>query len=270
MLDEYKELCKRSADLVLSDWEHLSKNELCHLYLQYEDDRQKANAYFSALLYRYWNLIPKYHSMSYNVADPEEVYGWLVDSINYALKHRRWLQEDSHIYKDNNGPDKVINRRMKCARLTYYQFINRKKRKQEFEVLSLDQLQEDFKDNIDLNDSELDLESNSFDLIYYIQSIFNSKDYFLAYLLDIIITENIFDKNPFDNTLNYKKIIKSFKQIDTNYCIRFAKTYHLKSEEVIATLKYFTKNSTNYLKRKIEYYITQLVHNNTFKEVIGC
>ena len=269
MLDEYKKLCKDSADLVLEpNWDKLSKNHLCKLYLQNEDNREKANGYFSALLYKYWPLISKYHSMSYNVADPEEVYGWLVDSITYALKHRRWDDKDSNIYQDTAGPDKVINRRMKCARLTYYQFINRKKRKQDFEVLSLDQLQEDFKDNFDIGDSSSDLDNTLIDINNYIKETFNHKDYFLAFLLHIILYENIFNKSSLENSI-IKKIIKCFKGLDINFCKRFAYQYNIDEHEVISSLKYFNKNSTNYLKNKIEYYITELIHNKRFKEVIN-
>ncbi len=269
MLDEYKKLCKYSADIILGEWEHLSKNTLCNLYIENEDNEEKANAYFSALLYKYWSLIPKYHSMSYNVADPEEVYSWLVDSISYALKHRRWNDADSNIYQDDTGPDKVINRRMKCARLTYYQFINRKKRKQDFDLLSLDQLQEDHHDNLDLPDVDLNIEETSLDLIDFIKNTFKNKDYFLSFLLDILLTENVFDrcsKEPF----NYKIVIKNFKRIDANYCKRFAERYDLDLDLVTNTLKYFKKNSTSYLEQKIEYYITQLSHNKTFREVLTC
>jgi hypothetical protein len=269
MLDDYKKLCKDNADLFLSGWERLSKNELCNLYIKNESNKDLAGAYFSALLYQYWPLIPKYHSMSYNVASPEEVYSWLVDSIAYALAHRRWYDEDSNIYKDSTGPDKAINRRMKCARLTYYQFINRKKRKQDFDLLSLDQLQEDYNDTLDLEDSILDSESPSLDIEDFIKNAFNQKDYFLAFLLDIFITEDIFKPGPSKEYFNYRQVIKALKNLDDSYCQRFANSYGLESEQVIGTLKYFKKNSTSYLRQKIDYYIMSLMHNNKFREVLN-
>ena len=268
MLNDYKNLCKQSADLVIDNWEHLSKNELCNLYLENENDELLANAYFSALLYKYWNLIPKFHSLSYNVAEPEDVYGWLVDSISYALHHRRWTESDSGIYKDSAGPDKVINRRMKCARLTYYQFINRKKRKQDFDVLSLDELQETLNDNLEVPEVEINLDTYSLDLLNFVKEIFNQKDYFLAFLIDILINENIFEKVSNAN-FNIKKVVKIFKRLDIAFCKRFASTYDLNEESVINSLKYFTKNSTKYLTQKIEYYITHLMYDKTFKEIIN-
>lgn len=265
MLDDYKNQCKASADLVLKDWQQLTKNDLCKAYIQNEEDSVLSNAYFSALLYKYWNLIPKFYVQSSNVAEPEDVYNWLVDSISYALKHRRWTQEDSSIYKDSTGPDKVINRRMKCARLTYYQFLNRKKRKQDFDLLSLDELKEDYQDNLDISDVEHDLTNTNIDLKEYIINTFNNKDYFLAFLLTILSTEDVFE----NGTFSYKKTIKHFKRIDASYCIAFAHYYDIDVEAVLNTLKYFQKRSTLYLKHKIEYYLCLLSHNKSFKEVLN-
>ena len=265
MLNDYKEHCKASADLILKNWASMSKNELCRAYIEHEQDTELANAYFSALLYKYWNLIPKFHAQSYNVAEPEEVYNWLVDSISYALKHRRWTDKDSNIYQDNTGPDKVINRRMKCARLTYYQFLNRKKRKQDFDTLSLDQLQEDHNDNLDLIDPNDSLNDASIDLKEFIRECFYKKDYFLAFLLNIICTESVFDNHKF----NYKKVVKYLKKIDETYCKGFAYLYDIDEALVLSTLKYFNKNSTNYLMQKIEYYMGILSHSQPFMEVLN-
>jgi hypothetical protein len=229
------------------------------------------NAYLGALMVRYWPLIPKYYAMSSNVAEPEDVYGWLVDSIMYALKHRRWNDEDSNIYQDKNGPDKVINRRMKCARLTFYQFINRKKRKEDFGTLSLDQLQEDLNDNIDFEEDSLNImNTGELDLKDYIVDQFRVKDYFLAFLLDIVINDNIFefDVESQMSVLNKKKLVKRLKAIDQKYCLRFAETYKLDSDYVLNSLKYFNPKSTNYLNRKIETYFQQLRHDRYFKEMI--
>lgn len=265
MLNDYKDHCKANADLILKNWTSMSKNELCRAYVEHEHESELANAYFSALLYKYWNLIPKFHAQSSNVAEPEEVYNWLVDSISYALKHRRWTNSDSNIYQDSTGPDKVINRRMKCARLTYYQFLNRKKRKQDFDTLSLDQLQEDYNDNLDLIDPNNTLNDTSIDLKEFIKESFYKKDYFLAFLLNIICTENVFD----DQEISYRKIVKYFKKVDKAYCKGFAHLYDIDESLVLGTLKYFTKNSTHYLLQKIEYYMGILRHDEHFKEVLN-
>ena len=143
MLEEYKELCRKSASII-KGWEQLSKNDLCRAYVENKNSPTIQNAYLSAILYRYWNLISKYYYQSSNCATPEECYGWLVDSVSCCVNLAAWENPNSSIYKDPNGPDKVINRCMKCARLTYYQFINRKKRRDEFGLLSIDELKENY------------------------------------------------------------------------------------------------------------------------------
>ena len=127
MLDENKELCRRTADII-PEWTSMSKNDLCRAYVANKGNEAAQNAYLSAILYRYWNLISKYYYMGVGVnrASPEECYDWLVDSVCCCVNSASWEDPNSSIYKDPNGPDKVINRCMKCARLTYYQFINRK------------------------------------------------------------------------------------------------------------------------------------------------
>ena len=139
MLENTREFFRNNANKI-DNWEKLSKNDLCYQYLENVNNKEIQEACFSALVYKYWPLISKYYYKCSNVATMEDCYDWLINSITYALTHARWNDPDSSIYKDPNGPDKVINRYMKCSRLTYYQFINRKKRKDNFGILSLDEL----------------------------------------------------------------------------------------------------------------------------------
>ena len=178
MLDEYKNSYKETANQI-PNWLNIDKNDLCNLYLDNEGtDIQQA--YLSAIIYKYWSLIPKYHSLSYNVASPEDVYEWLVDAIMYALEHKSWKNPKSSIYNDPCGPDKVINRCMKCRRLTYYQAINRKKRQGGAIQLSLDEISEETTDcNTYLEDLMTDCEIDNMILNQYILKIFDKKLYFM-------------------------------------------------------------------------------------------
>ena len=88
--------------------------------------------------------------MSSNIASTEDVYNWLIDSITYALHHKAWRNPKSSIYNDPNGPDKVINRQIRCRRYTAYQSFNRYKRKPQYTDMSLD----------DINDEDLSLRAD--------------------------------------------------------------------------------------------------------------
>lgn len=266
MIDEYREYFRQGAAL-LPDWESLSKNELCFKYMEYVDKPDLQNACFSALMYKYWPLINKYYFMCSNVATQEDVYDWLVDSIQYALKHHRWLDPDSNIYNDPTGPDKVINRRMKCARLTFYQYINRKKRKDNFGILSLDELL-----NIsDSPDSPVDTTSArstliDIDLQNYIRKLFRKKEYFLAFMVDLITHEEVFDFVEGTYQFNSKKLAKRLRHITPDYCDAFKRAYELE-EDVYHCYKSYCKNlSSNLIYNKIEYNLLKLKHDRYFSE----
>lgn len=267
MLEEYKELYRKAADLI-PGWESLSKNDLCRAYVANKGNKQLTDSYFAAIVYRYWHLIAKYYYMSSNCASWEECYGWLIDSVYGCLSASSWEREDSSIYKDPNGPDKVINRCMKCARLTYYQFINRKKRKDDFGMLSLDGIQEEFGVTIKEPEAAENLESDlmNWALADYIKKFWDDKDYFVAVMMDCIITKEVFDtKNDPElgliTTFNHRKLTKIMSNLDDEYIKVFAKTYGYTVEEVEKGLSYFRYQRPPTIKAKIQTYLEKLQHD---------
>lgn len=271
MLEEYKQNCRVAAELI-PGWEDMSKNDLCRICILHENNPQLYNAYFSAILYKYWNLISKYYHMCSGLASPETCYDWLIIAVTYALEHRSWEDPESSIYNDPNGPDKVINRSMKSSRLNLYQFTNRKKRKEEFGILSLDELEQNFNNNsidakelIDSGESTLPLEIRD-----YIRLIFTKKDYFLAFMLDVILTRAVFDTvkdkvtGKVSQEFNTRKLAKYMREINEQYCTNFALTYDLDKSDVIATLKYCGNLSSPVIYNKIEIYINKLRHDPQF------
>lgn len=275
LLDEYKESFRQCADLI-EGWQDLSKNELCRKYAENEGNEVIQNSYFSAIMYRYWHLISKYYYMSRNVASPEDCYEWLEDSVYGCLKATSWDREASSIYKDPNGPDKVINRCMKCARLTYYQFINRKKRKDNFGLLSLDELSELFGTTVSEPSSSevVETEISSWAIEDYIKTAFDQKDYFVAVLLDVMLTQDIFDvrldesKNV-STSLNIKKLVKSMLSIDETYIQHFAKKYNFDIDVVRKGISYFNELKPYIMKAKIQTCLERLQHDSFFKMLQG-
>lgn len=270
MLEEYKLQCKAKADSILG-WEQLSKNDLCNRYIETEDASIR-DAYLAAILYRYWKLIPKFYYQSSNVCSPEDCYDWLVESVLCALNCKRWTESDSSIYKDPNGPDKVINRAMKCARLNFYQFINRKKRKDNFGLLSLDELKENLHDNsVDIEDPESTVDDETtLSLKEFIKDVFNGKEYFLAFMLDCIITENIFDKEAESVRLNQKSLTKLLRELDDIYATQFAARYSFDVDVVRHALAYCQGLTSTKIQSKIEYNLLKLKHDKKLLEVLSC
>ena len=269
MLDEYKESFRQCADLV-EGWQELSKNDLCRKYVENKGNPLIQNSYFSAIMYRYWGLISKYYYMSDNVASPETCYEWLEDSVYGCLKATSWEREDSSIYKDPNGPDKVINRCMKCARLTYYQFINRKKRKDDFGLLSLEEIIELFGTTLEetsgVNPEE---ETTGWAIYTYIQTLFNNKDYFVAVMLDCIKSQDVFDvvqakDNSVSVKFNIRKLTKCLTTIGADYISHFASTYDFLYEEVEQGCSYIKCLKPQIIKAKIVTCLERLQHDSFF------
>lgn len=275
MLDEYKEAFRRCADLI-DGWQDLSKNDLCRKYVENKDNPHLQNSYFAAIMYRYWHLIPKYYYMSSNVATEEDCYEWLEDSVYGCLKATSWDREDSSIYKDPNGPDKVINRCMKCARLTYYQFINRKKRKDNFGLLSLDEMTELFGTTVSEPESSENVEQDiaRWAIDDYIKTSFSNKDYFVAVMVDAICSQEVFDVVVNKDTgmttkFNVKKLTKFMSNITDEYIFEFAKKYDLTVEAVEKGMSYFRFQKPPTIKAKIQTNLEKLQHDSFFKILGG-
>ena len=269
MLDEYKQLYKASADHI-KDWETLDKNDLCKTCIKHENNQLLYNQYLAALVVRYWGLIPKFYAISTNLAEPLDCYNWLIDSIIYTLKHRRWEDKNAAIYNDPKGPDKMINRCMKSSRLIYYQFHNRKKRKKEYQLVSIDELKESFdSDYIDIEDESAAINEQEIDMEYFISEIFKRKEYFLAFILDCICNEDVFDSTDTSVKFNIKHLAKRFKSIDEKYLHIFSEKYDIDYDQVYQAAILAKNIPDSKLRMKIEDTLLRLKHSELVKNILG-
>ena len=268
MLDEYRQLYKQCA-LLIPNALTLDKNDLCRLCIQYEHTLDY-DSYVGALIYRYWGLISKFYSMSTNLAEPEDCYSWLVDSIMYALKHRQWENPGSNIYNDPKGPDKVINRCMKSSRLIFYQFQNRKKRRKDYQFISIEGLKDEMNsDSIDLEDESSRLDDIGLDVHFMIQQTFNKKEYFLAFILDCILIEDVFDTVDNHTLFNLKRLSKYFRQLDADYVKYFSDKYEIEYEKVYQAAILAKNIPDAKLTAKIEDTLLRLKHSELVRTLKG-
>lgn len=183
------------------------------------------------------------------VTTPEDCHTWLIEAILYAINEQPWKNEKSSIYQDPNGPDKVINRVMESKRLTFYQQLNRYNRRINSDTLSLNRLQEDYNDlftPIVHNDSFIELKELVLDY-------FNKKDYFVAFMIDIIMFDNVVNEE-----LNKKRLSFYLRNMDKKYFTRFSQTYEIPLDKVIKAGSYITSMSNYNVKKKIEYNLIRL------------
>lgn len=269
MLDDYKDMYRISAASIIG-WDELDKSELCRLCVESEGTPIYEN-YLSAVICRYWPLISKFYGVSQNLAEPIDCYDWLINSILYALKHRQWENPEAAIFNDPKGPDKVINRCMKSSRLIHYQFYNRKKRKKEYQLVSIDELfDDDGKFTLELEDESAAINDQDIDACFYIAQLFRQKEYFLSFILDLICYDNVFETDD-DAKIRFqlKQLVKKFKQIDMLYIKLFADRYGFSIDEVQQAAILAKNIPESKIKYKIEDILLRLKHSSFIKQLVN-
>ena len=159
--------CYQEAASRLGDYKSISKWELAHGFAvaKKNNDRDKMDSYFGALMDRYWHKIHQWIRNSASLHLPPETFvNWLEDSILIAF---RWAlgDPDNPIYDDPNGPDKVINRCCFSTRGREYQYYNKDKRKNSTQAISIYKEQKDKDDKksisiLDNNTTNKDIDSD--------------------------------------------------------------------------------------------------------------
>ena len=209
MLSETKKLYEESANLI-PNWKNIDKNQLCNLYIQNESIPELANSYLSAIILKYWSKIYSLQANTYLTSSVEDAYNWLVEGILYALEHRRWLDEDSNIYQDPNGPDKAINRKIKCIRLNHLISENRDKRKIGINMLSLDS----FEDADNFIGGELEYSSTAQDIF---EKLIKKHKYVQAVLVDLISNGDGFIQTDDGMIFSQEELANVIYDLDYNY-----------------------------------------------------
>ena len=106
------------------------------------NDEEAKDRYISALLVRYWHLVPfLYNKSSGSGYEMSDMINWIFLGIQKATDReaRKWLDKDFEFYNDRRGPEKCINMCIYSIRNMYYQQSNYDKRKVNFNTVSLDE-----------------------------------------------------------------------------------------------------------------------------------
>ena len=251
MLDTYKKLYENCADTwIQEDWRKMNKNDLINKYIEIESDPVLANAYISAIVVRYWNAINKYNMLSHKSAEPEFYHEWLVGAILRGIKNRKWKDPNNKLYNDPNGPDKVINRCIISERLVWYQGANTYKRMQNFNMESIERIQEEPEEASFLPSyEETQLSAGSLDIKGLINKSFNNKEYVMAFMIDGIINYNTFEKSKNTEgksfiTFSEKKLLRHMNGLNATICDNFSYSYGLpidKVKEAMSNCKSLTR-----------------------------
>jgi hypothetical protein len=229
MVEDIKKSYEEYADLQLGNsWRKCNKNDLFRDYIKNESIPNIREGYLSAIICRYWSNIDNYFYRSKSSATIEEVYVWLLEAALYTLRKRMWENPKSSIYKDPNGPDKVMNRMIKSHRLLHYEKTNTAKRRLNFGSTSLDYLRE-----LEEDKGIYSLPSIRDDNLEegYIKNIitdsFNKKDFFTSFMVYNIVNQDVFNhKGDFLGELNTKKLNHCMRNLDDRLCKSFSKEFN--------------------------------------------
>ena len=248
MLEDYKQTYKELADLTVPDWATKNKNALIREAINYYHTN-KFNGYLSAIILRYWNKLTSYAYKCKLVVTPEDVHTWLVKSIMYAIENKPWEDQSSSIYNDLNGPDKVINRYLECLRLTFYQQLNRYKRKANSLNLSLESIEEEYADLFTPTYTD-DTRVLYKDMI---QTYFYKKEFAKSFILDIILYDYDIKKG-----FNRKRLITMLRSLDHCYCREFSERYSIDIDKTEKAVKMIKNMSLHKIKNLTELILIQL------------
>ena len=200
----------RCASLI-PDWQKMNKNDLINLYLEKENDESLRDAYFSAIMLRYWGNIGKFYIQSKSSGFTiEDCYSWLVEAIRIGLKYRRWKDPDNPLSKDPNAPDKVINRCLFSIRRYHYYLSNRDKRKINHTTLSLDQYitdehPEDHNTLLKSNEDFYASTKEDLDSYFLIKHYFDCHKYLEGFTLNLLCTSSCIYKSK----VNFSRLASS-------------------------------------------------------------
>lgn len=259
------------ADATIPNWRNANKNDLIRECVANKNNKDTYNNYVSAIIARYWSLATKFYYKNSSSVTPDECYGWLLDSILYALDKEQWNDPTKAVYNDPNGPDKVINRCMVSARLMFYQASNCENRKINYNVYSSDKLQEELGDSAfpAVDDDDLSLVSDVIEGL--VKKAFNKGDYFSCAVIDTIAYKETYDTVKESGSIftqfNPKKLAKNLRKCDDAYCDKFFKRYHVTSEEAREQITSIKRFSTDKMYRWIDRTLRKLRDSRAIQEM---
>lgn len=267
LLEEYKQLHERKAIEVLGDeWRKENKNKLFYKCLEYENTNKLLyEAYFSAIIVRYFNLVVSYTYKAKNAFTAEDCYEWLLDVIMRALKERPWEKgSGNRLENDKNGPDKYVNVCMKSRVQGFYQWSNAAKRADSFVVqTSLENMMEITGDSQMPGEDNISNVNSNMIIKDIVKERFEDNDFTGAFIIDGIVNYPCIDYEQ-DKETNYvysqfnkKKLSKHIRTLDDSYCKLFSNLYDVPLDKVtmakdicnqLSSTKIYTKLNKTLLK----------------------
>lgn len=214
MLEEVYDSYRSLADEI--EWTKYNQNDLFFEYINHEDDDLKEK-FYAGIVCRYWGYTGKMYLQCNKHVPFEQCYDVLIDTINYVLDKRVWLNPESSLYGDKTAPDKAFHMVLKRQRSILLSNLTAFKRKTNFNTLSIDEIHEKYSDAAEGLFEIYSTSEHEWELVDFIKN---------HDPLEIIILDRI----CFGEWRTLKNIVKLIKNLDESYSEYYNISYGISPE----------------------------------------
>lgn len=228
-------------------------NEYCDA--RKRKDEIAKSQYLSALMVRYWHVVPYLYQKSSNSKNVSiyDVISWVYDGIEKACHYQSWEDDSKPVSKDKRGAEKCINQAISSARARFYQFSNFKKNEM---MQGLSILNDAVDESRTLEDTIGETEDFVGDVSCsdIVEKLLIKREYLEAIIVDSILNYDVFnqrkdksgtivlhdeDGNEVDTgmyrsywTFSKQQLIDHVENLDDSFIARFAYKYGCSYEDV--------------------------------------
>ena len=250
----------------ISELDKYNCNEVADKYLSSSSIAEK-NKCISFLICNSWNLLQKiYYQNNNNILTVEDCYDIFIQTLHYVIKMHVWTNPSSTLYNDSKAFMKAMAITIQSRRKNFLKAKYRQKRIVNSTNFSLDSMEEDFQEGYFSSYEDKYFDNSMIRINHKIKELFKKKNYVTSFVLEAIIYNDIFNE---DCELDIRKLRKYLRNIDTDFCIFFAKKYELNLTEVKHSLNYFKNDIQNKLDLKINNAFINLKNDDTIKNILN-
>ena len=228
------------------------------------NDKAGMDKYISALMVRYWHMVPYLWDKSKSSKlGMEDMVMWIYDGFAKAFKYQSWLDPNKPVSKDPKGAEKCFNQCITSVRQYWYKHFNTNQSKVNYIAASLDSLYECMGDSFDDNMPNEAFEGDGVVCREVIATLVNEGKLFDAIVIDKLCFDESFKETrgkkqvriatdngelvedittssySFDN----RRLISCIKSIDEDYINEFSKAYGVPKEEISKVLRKYAKTN---------------------------
>lgn len=231
--------------------------DLANAYLDAMDsnDSEGMNRYISALMVRYWHMVPYLWDRSKSSKlGMEDMVMWIYEGFAKAFKYRSWVDPSKPVSKDPKGAEKCFNQCITSVRQYWYKHFNTNMSRINYVAMSLDALHEALGDAFDDHAPQEGLFSEGDSCRDIISTLVAEGRLFDAVVVDLVcfgdsfretrgkarvVTGNgelVEDIQTCNHEFDMKRLLACMKSIDREYLEEFGNAYGVDPDSVAKAL----------------------------------